>query len=112
MAFIFADLIVLPIIVAYRKYYGWAFALRITALMFVTMVLAALAIDALFAGLDLIPTDRPSTDEIFSPIELDYKALLNGLALIAFTALLYLTVRRGPRPSLPPPRCTPAGTLQ
>ena len=30
MAFIFADLIVLPIIVAYRKYYGTAFALRIT----------------------------------------------------------------------------------
>ena len=31
MAFIFADLIVLPIIAIYRKYYGWAFALRITA---------------------------------------------------------------------------------
>ena len=31
MAFIFADLIVLPIIVAYRKYYGTEFALRITA---------------------------------------------------------------------------------
>ena len=42
MAFIFADLIVLPIVVAYRKYYGWPFALRITALMFVTMVIAAL----------------------------------------------------------------------
>ena len=39
MAFIFADLIVLPILVVYRKYYGTAFAVRITALMFVTMVL-------------------------------------------------------------------------
>jgi uncharacterized protein len=95
MAFIFADLIVLPIIVAYRKYYGWAFALRITALMFVTMVLAALAIDAIFAGLDLIPSDRPSTEEVFSEIELDYKALLNGLAAIVFVALIYLTLRRG-----------------
>src|SRR3954466_15275556 len=45
MAFIFADLIVLPIVSIYRKYYGTAFALRITALMFVTMVLAALIID-------------------------------------------------------------------
>ena len=43
MAFIFADLIVLPIVLAYRKYYGRAFALRITALMFVTMVMAALS---------------------------------------------------------------------
>ncbi len=43
MAFIFADLIVLPIIAAYRKYYGTALRHRASpALMFVTMVLAAL----------------------------------------------------------------------
>ena len=42
LAFIFADLIVLPIIAIYRKYYGWPFALRMTALMFVTMAAAAL----------------------------------------------------------------------
>jgi uncharacterized membrane protein YraQ (UPF0718 family) len=36
IAFLFADLIVLPIVVAYRKYYGLSYALRITALMFVT----------------------------------------------------------------------------
>ena len=45
IAFIFADLIVLPIIQIYRKYYGNAYALRIVALMFVTMVLAALIVD-------------------------------------------------------------------
>ena len=45
IAFIFADLIVLPIVLAYRKYYGTAFALRITALMFVTIVIAALIVD-------------------------------------------------------------------
>ena len=48
MAFIFADLIVLPIIVIYRKYYGREYALRIVALMFVTMVIAALIVDGLF----------------------------------------------------------------
>src|SRR6266436_5557631 len=48
LAFIFADLIVLPIIAIYRKYYGSRFAVRITALMYVTMVLAALAIDGIF----------------------------------------------------------------
>lgn len=95
MAFIFADLIVIPIILIYRKYYGWAFALRITALMFVTMVVAALCIDGLFSALDLIPTTRPSTDDVFGTIELDYKAALNAIALIAFLALMYLTVRRG-----------------
>jgi YHS domain-containing protein len=95
MAFIFADLIVIPIILIYRKYYGWPFALRITALMFVTMVAAALIIDGLFSALDLIPTTRPSTEDVFSPIELNYKALLNAIATVAFIALIYLTVRRG-----------------
>ena len=50
VAFIFADLIVLPIVLAYRKYYGTAFALRITALMFVTIVIAALIVDGLFGA--------------------------------------------------------------
>src|SRR5262249_61130891 len=59
MAFIFADLIVLPIVAIYRKYYGTAFALRRTALMIVTIVAAALIVDGLFSRLDLIPVTRP-----------------------------------------------------
>jgi uncharacterized protein len=99
MAFIFADLIVLPIVLAYRKYYGTAFALRITALMFVTMVLAALAIDVIFAALGWIPSTRPSTEDVFGSIELDYKAVLNALATVVFVALLSLTRRRAPVPA-------------
>jgi uncharacterized protein len=99
MAFIFADLIVLPIVLAYRKFYGTAFALRITALMFVTMVLAALAIDLLFGALGLIPTERPSTEDVFGSIELNYKAVLNALATIVFVALIALTRRRAPAPA-------------
>jgi len=98
MAFIFADLIVLPIVVAYRKYYGTAFALRITALMFVTMVLAALAIDLLFGAVGLIPDERPSTDDVFGTIELDYKAALNAIALVIFVALFAMRERVHPRP--------------
>jgi uncharacterized membrane protein YraQ (UPF0718 family)/YHS domain-containing protein len=97
IAFIFADLIVLPIIVAYRKYYGTAFALRITALMLVTIVLAALVVDGLFSLLGLIPTDRPSTEDVFGSIELDYKLVLNAVATVAFVALIGLTLRRGAR---------------
>lgn len=96
MAFIFADLIVLPIIAIYRKYYGWAFALRITALMFVTMVLAALAVDGLFSLLGLVPTGaRPPRADIFGSIQVDYKLFLNALGLVIFAALFWLTVRRG-----------------
>jgi uncharacterized protein len=87
MAFIFADLIVLPIVIAYRKYYGAAFAVRITALMFVCMVLAAIAVDLLFGALGLIPDARPSTEDVFGSIELDYKLVLNAVATVVFVAL-------------------------
>ena len=95
LAFIFADLIILPIISAYRKYYGWSFALRITALMFVTMAGAALLIDALFSAAGLVPTTRPNRDQVFGQVALDYKFALNIVAFAIFAALFALTMRRG-----------------
>jgi YHS domain-containing protein len=96
MAFIFADLIVLPIIAIYRKYYGTAFALRITALMFTTMVIAALVTDVLFSGLGLVPDGaRPTRADIFSSVTVNYKLFLNLAGLVVFGLLFWLTVRRG-----------------
>ena len=80
LAFLFADLIVLPILVIYRKYYGTRFTVRITALMFVTMVIAALIVDGIFSALGLIPTGpRPTRADIFGPIPVNYKLALNVL---------------------------------
>jgi hypothetical protein len=96
LAFLFADLIVLPIIVIYRKYYGTRFALRMVALMFVTMVLAALIADGVFSAAGLIPTGpRPSRGDIFGTIAVDYKLVLNLLATAIFAGLFWLTARRG-----------------
>ncbi|MGO9958006.1 MAG: permease [Solirubrobacteraceae bacterium] len=96
MAFIFADLIVLPILAIYRKYYGAKFALRITALMFLTMVAAALIIDALFSALGLIPTGpRPTRIDIFGSVALNYKLVLNLAGLAVFATLFWLTASRG-----------------
>jgi YHS domain-containing protein len=95
IAFIFADLIVLPIVAIYRKYYGTAYALRIVALMFLTMVIAALIVDGLFSSVALIPHIRPTRADIFSSIKVDYKLFTNILGLAIFAALFALTVRRG-----------------
>ena len=57
LAFLFADLIVLPIVAIYRKYYGTAFALRITALMLVAMVVAALGVGGAVRVVGLVPDD-------------------------------------------------------
>src|SRR5437016_10324305 len=58
IAFIYADLIVLPIIDIYRKYYGWKVAGLIVAAFYVAMALAALLIELLFDLLGLISADR------------------------------------------------------
>jgi uncharacterized membrane protein YraQ (UPF0718 family)/YHS domain-containing protein len=95
IAFIFADLIVLPIIAIYRKYYGNAYTVRIVALMFVTMVTAALIVNGLFSGVGLIPHTRPTRADIFGSINVNYTLVTNILALAIFAALFALPVRRG-----------------
>src|SRR2546430_1269085 len=64
IAFIYADLIILPIINAYRKYYGARFAALLVGLMFGTMAAAALVVDGLFSALGLVPGHRPSIESI------------------------------------------------
>ena len=96
MAFLFADLVVLPIIAIYRKYYGGAYTLRIVALMLLTMILAALLVNALFSVLGLVPNGpRPSRADIFGSVQLDYKLALNALAAVVFAWLFLLARRRG-----------------
>lgn len=92
VAFLFADLIVIPIVLAYRKYYGTAFALRITALMLVTIIVAALIVDGLFGLTGLVPTGpRPSRTDVFGSVGLNYKLVLNVIATAIFLVLLWLS---------------------
>ena len=57
LAFIFADLIILPILNIYRKYYGWRMAGFLFISFYATMVAAGLIVEFLFQGLDLVPED-------------------------------------------------------
>jgi uncharacterized protein len=96
LSFLFADLIVLPIVLIYRKYYGTRFALRITALMFVTMVVAALAVTGLMHVAGVIPIGpRPTRADIFGTVSVNYKLVLNLVALAVFAVLIGLTQRHG-----------------
>jgi uncharacterized membrane protein YraQ (UPF0718 family) len=59
VSFIFADLIVLPILDIYRKYYGRRVALYILATFYVTMAAAGYAVEVLFGVLGIIPAHVP-----------------------------------------------------
>ena len=95
LAFLFADLIVIPIVLAYRKYYGTRYAVRITVLMFVTIVIAALIVGGVFDALGLIPHARPTRGDIFGSVRVNYKLFTNVVGLVVFASLFGLTMRRG-----------------
>ena len=97
IAFIYADLIVLPIIDIYRKYYGWKVAGLIVAVFYVAMALAALLIELLFDLLGLIPSQR-SAQILETSISLNYTTVLNVIFLaIAFLLVVRFLKTGGPK---------------
>src|SRR3954469_10119685 len=88
VAFIFADLITLPIVLVYRKYYGTRFALKLAGLLLATIVVAALLVDLLFSGLGAVPHSRPSIASITGRrTDLNYTAVLNIVFTLVAVAL-------------------------
>jgi uncharacterized membrane protein YraQ (UPF0718 family) len=91
VAFIYADLIVLPILDIYRKYYGWKMAALIFGVFYVSMVFAALIVEFIFKGLNLIPQQR-SVQIVEMSIRFNYTTALNivFLAIAAFLVVRFM----------------------
>jgi uncharacterized membrane protein YraQ (UPF0718 family)/YHS domain-containing protein len=87
ISFLFADLIAFPLVLIYRKYYGWALALRLVAVFYAVMVAAGLIVEGLFGLAGLIPTDRPATIAT-AHFQWNYTTWLN-LVFLVVLALLY-----------------------
>ena len=94
IAFIYADLIVLPIIDIYRKYYSWKVAALIVVVFYVAMVVAALVVDFLFNLLGLIPQHR-SAQIVETSISFNYTTVLNIIFLALAAFLLVRFFRTG-----------------
>lgn len=92
VSFLFADLLILPIIAIYRKYYGWAMTIRIVVIFYVSMVLAGYAVELLFRVLDLIPGSGHASIGT-TPISWNYTTWLNIIAAALTFALLIRFVR-------------------
>ncbi|HZU19632.1 MAG TPA: permease [Gaiellaceae bacterium] len=98
IAFLFADLLIPPIVAYYRKVYGGRFAALLVAVMFGATVAAALAVDGLFSLAGLVPSHRPAIASIADrPVTWNYTSILDILFALVFVALIALTVRRGAR---------------
>jgi uncharacterized protein len=99
VSFIFADLIILPILVIYRKYYGTKMMLFITGTFYLTMVAAGYAVELLFAVLRLTPSERNAT--VLEPsISWNYTTFLNIISLAVAAILVWRFYRTGGREML------------
>jgi len=98
ISFIFADLIIVPILLIYRKYYGTAAALRITGIFYVAMAAAGYLIEVVFAALGLIPAERSAT-VLEARVSWNYTTWMN-LVFLAVAALLVVRFVRTGGPSM------------
>src|SRR5947209_5715258 len=99
VAFIFADLIILPILNIYRKYYGLRTAAFIAVTFYATMVLAGYAVELIFGALGLVPAHRNAT--VLEPhFAWNYTTWLDLAFLALAAALVIRFVTSGALPML------------
>ncbi|MEA2759721.1 MAG: uncharacterized protein QOH65_2334 [Methylobacteriaceae bacterium] len=94
IAFIFADLIILPILNIYRKYYGTRIAVILGLVFYAAMAGAAYVIEILFGLAGLVPQDR-SIDMMQYGITLNYTTVLDVIALAVSAVLVWRFMRTG-----------------
>ncbi|HEX4766202.1 MAG TPA: permease [Lichenihabitans sp.] len=95
LAFLYADLIVLPLLDAYRRYFGWRMAAYIGAVFYVTMVVAALIMDLAFTALGWIPPHEAGIRARLATFSLNYTFWLD-LLFGALALYLFWLARRNP----------------
>jgi uncharacterized protein len=98
-AFIFADLIIIPILIIYRKYYGTKMMLAILGIFYGAMVIAGYIIEFLFGALGLIPAER-AAKVAEQGIQWNYTTILNIIFLLLAAGLLVRFFRSGGGPML------------
>ena len=91
IAYLYGDLLVIPLILAYRKYYGGRTAFYMTLVFFLSMVGAGLVVDLLFNALGLVPHGaRPVSAVRMAGFEWNYTTWLNIPALMIAGWFIYL----------------------
>jgi YHS domain-containing protein len=86
VSFIFADLITLPLLLIYRRYYGGRLTLKLLAIFWGVMSAAGLAVEYLFRAVGIVPATRPA---VVAPTEFqwNYTTYLNIVFLLVLLGL-------------------------
>ncbi|MGH7733170.1 MAG: permease, partial [Gemmatimonadales bacterium] len=93
VSFVFADLLSLPLVLIYRRYYGGALTLRLVALFWLVMAAAGVVVEALFSAVGLVPANRHVV-VASTGFHWGYTAVLNVVFLAVFGLLVWLARNR------------------
>jgi uncharacterized protein len=94
VAFVFADLLILPILNIYRKYYGARMAAVILAAFYAAMVAAGYLVEVVFGGLGLVP-DRAAAKVTMTSVSFDYTTWLDLVGVVLAAVLIVRSARTG-----------------
>jgi uncharacterized membrane protein YraQ (UPF0718 family) len=94
IAFIFADLIVIPVLDIYRKYYGLRMSAFLLATLYTSMAAPALGVEFLFQAAGLVPPERHA-QIVEASISLNYTTILNIVFLVIAGALVVRFLKTG-----------------
>jgi uncharacterized membrane protein YraQ (UPF0718 family) len=100
VSFIFADLMIIPILVIYRKYYGAKMAAFLFATLYVASVIAGYVVEILFGATGLIPAGARDAKVETAHVSWNYTTILNIIFLVLAVALVVRFVRSGGLPML------------
>jgi uncharacterized membrane protein YraQ (UPF0718 family) len=99
VSFLFADLLIIPILIIYRKYYGRRMAVFLFGTVYAAMVVAGYVIELVFGAAGLIPSTRSAKVEM-AHVSWNYTTVLNIVFLLLAVALLVRFYRSGGLPML------------
>jgi uncharacterized protein len=97
IAFIYADLLIIPILNIYRKYYGTRMMLTLLGTFYVAMVAAGYLVELIFGTANLVPTQRNAT-VMQASISWNYTTWLNIVFLVVATVLVIRFITSGGLP--------------
>jgi hypothetical protein len=97
ISFIYADLIIIPLILIYRKYYGTKATLYITVILFVSMVSAGIIVDLLFGAFGLIPSVRPPSAIAQASFQWNYTTWLDFVAIFVSGWFVWIHLKKQTR---------------
>ncbi len=98
LAFIYADLIVVPLLDAYRRYFGWKMAAYMGTVFYITMVITGILMDVVFSAFGLIPHPNPNIRSQMTHIAINYTLWLN-VVFGAIAVYLFVVSARSPAPT-------------